>query len=369
MAFLGNKLENNLNFTPESKHKRIIAIWLYIGVAMIIIQVLLGGITRLTGSGLSITEWKPIMGALPPLNTAEWQIAFEKYKQIGQFKFINADFNLADFKFIFFWEWLHRNWARVIGLVFFLPFIFFIINKMIKKEMAWQFVIIFCIGALQGLVGWLMVASGLNDDMLFVHYFKLATHFITALLALTVVYWYALYFSKPLLIPTFININSQKKAKYFLITILAILVIQLCYGAFMAGLKAAAAAPTWPTINGSFIPEGLWQKSFFQHPINIHFVHRNVAYLLALIIIIFSIKAKKISTHPYWKITMYVPLAMVILQIALGIASVLYAPHPARNAMGMFEWSAQIHQLVALFLLLSIIHLLFFAFKKQENYA
>jgi heme a synthase len=349
-----------------SKQQKIIATWLYIGVGMIIIQVLLGGITRLTGSGLSITEWKPIMGALPPLNATEWQIAFEKYQQIGQYKYINADFSMSDFKFIFFWEWLHRNWARLIGLVFFIPFIWFLAKGMIKKEMAWQFVIIFFIGALQGLVGWLMVASGLNDDMLFVHYFKLATHFITALTALAVVYWYALHFSlqidSPILPSQFLP-----KAKNILITILVLLIVQLSYGAFMAGLKAAAAAPTWPSINGSFIPEGMWSKNFFQHPINIHFVHRNLAYLLTIIIIVFSIYGSKWSKESRWKSAVFYPLLFVIFQVLLGIASVLYANHPARNAMGKFEWSAQLHQLVALFLLLSIVRLLFLSTRKSAS--
>jgi heme a synthase len=347
----------------QTKYNKTIATWLYIGVAMIIIQVLLGGITRLTGSGLSITEWKPIMGALPPLNATDWQIAFDKYKTIGQYKFINADFTMADFKFIFFWEWLHRNWARVIGLVFFIPFVWFIAKGMIQRQMISQFVVIFFIGALQGLVGWLMVASGLNDDMLFVHYFKLATHFITALLALGVVYWYALYFSKP-------NASTRlalQPFKKYGIAILLLLTIQLCYGAFMAGLKAAAAAPTWPGINGQIVPTGMWQTSAFAHPIFIHFIHRNVAYVLAITIFIFCYQLYKSSVDATVRSIAKWPMIFVILQIILGIATVLYANHPMRNAMGSFEWSAQLHQLVALFLLLSIVRVLFYCSNTRLN--
>jgi heme a synthase len=354
--------ESDINVT-SSKNNKIIATWLYIGVILIIIQVLLGGVTRLTGSGLSITEWKPIMGALPPLNAAEWQTAFEKYQQIGQYKYINADFTMADFKFIFFWEWFHRNWARFIGLVFFVPFVWFIAKGMIDKKMVPQFILIFFIGALQGLVGWLMVASGLNDDMLFVHYFKLATHFITALLALAVVYWFALYFSN-----TNKVVHPQlQKNKYVGIAIIVLLAIQLCYGAFMAGLKAAAAAPTWPSINGAMVPAGLWQTSAFAHPIFIHFIHRNLAYILCVLIIIFCVSLYKKSTDVIIKQNIKWPILFVFLQIILGISTVLFANHPLRNAMGKFEWSAQLHQLVALFLLLSIVKLVFFCSKIKIN--
>jgi heme a synthase len=350
----------------QNKNKRIAA-WLYIGVAMIVVQVLLGGITRLTGSGLSITEWKPIMGALPPLNAADWQIAFEKYQAIGQFKYINADFSLADFKFIFFWEWLHRNWARLIGFVFFIPFLYFLISNQIKKEWIGKFVFLFFIGGLQGLVGWIMVASGLNDDDLFVNYFKLATHFITAMLALVVVYWFALEFSNKQIF-TLEKISQQgKKIQTLCILVIILVSIQLCYGAFMAGLKAAAAAPTWPSINGAFAPEGMWNKSFYSHPITVHFVHRNLAYVLASLIVYLSLQCRRIVQNQTWTSATRWPLFFVVIQIALGVSTVLSANHPARNAMGLFEWSAQLHQLVALCLLLSLVHVYFLIKKPIPN--
>src|SRR5450432_960625 len=133
----------------SQRSSRPVAIWLLIGVGMIVIQVLLGGITRLTGSGLSITEWKPIMGALPPLNEQDWSTAFEKYKQISQYKYLNAHFTLRDFKFIFFWEWFHRLWARLIGVVFLVPFIIFLIQRRFKKQMIRPMIILFLLGALQ----------------------------------------------------------------------------------------------------------------------------------------------------------------------------------------------------------------------------
>src|SRR6186997_385547 len=137
---------------PSSKP---VAIWLLIGVGMIMIQVLLGGITRLTESGLSITEWKPITGTLPPLTASDWQVEFDKYKNTDQFRYIHADFTLSDFKFIFFWEWLHRFWARLLGIVFLAGFVYFLVRKKFKQEMVIPMIILFLLGALQGLVGWI----------------------------------------------------------------------------------------------------------------------------------------------------------------------------------------------------------------------
>ena len=176
----------------EKRKKKIVAYWLLIGVFMIIIQVLLGGITRLTGSGLSITEWKPIMGAVPPVTEQDWNIAFDKYKQIAQFKYVNSHFELDDFKFIFFWEWFHRLWARLLGVVFAIGFVYFLVKKYFDKQMILPLVILFILGAAQGLVGWIMVASGLNDTELYVNHIKLAMHFMAALLLLVYTICFAL---------------------------------------------------------------------------------------------------------------------------------------------------------------------------------
>jgi len=163
-----------------------------IGVGMLIVQILLGGITRLSGSGLSITEWNVITGALPPLNEQQWVTEFDKYKQTPQFHLLNFDFTLSDFKFIFFWEWLHRFWARLIGLVFAIPFIIFIIQGRFKQNMIRPMVILFLLGALQGAVGWIMVASGLTGDAVYVRPTRLALHFVFALGLLCYTFWFAL---------------------------------------------------------------------------------------------------------------------------------------------------------------------------------
>src|ERR1051325_2234939 len=174
------------------KRSRPIAIWLLVGVFMIIVQIVLGGITRLTDSGLSITEWKPILGTLPPLNETQWNEAFNGYKQIAQYKHLHSYFTLEDFKSIFFWEWLHRLWGRLIGVVFAIPFIIFLIQKRFTKEMINPMIILFLLGGLQGLIGWVMVASGLNDENLYVSHIRLAVHFIAALGLLVYTFWFAL---------------------------------------------------------------------------------------------------------------------------------------------------------------------------------
>ncbi len=336
----------------DQKKRRAVAVWLLTGVFMIIIQVLLGGITRLTGSGLSITEWKPIMGALPPMNEQEWMAAFDKYKQIAQFKYLNSHFALQDFKFLFFWEWFHRLWARMLGVVFAVGFIYFLIRRYFDKQMVIPFVILFILGGVQGLVGWIMVASGLNDTDLYVNHIKLAIHFISALVLLCYTLWFAL----QLLIP------AEKRAKHeglhnLTIFVIALLGVQLVYGAFMAGLKAAMAAATWPTINGMWIPGHMMSQSFVSNPINVHFVHRTLAYLLFAAIIYWFVKVRKIArTQPQTMLgkASYWPVILVSLQVVLGIVTVLSAPKMVFGKFGQFEILAEMHQLIAMFLLVSL---------------
>lgn len=343
-------------------NNKIIGRWLLIGVAMLMIQVLLGGITRLTGSGLSITEWKPLLGAIPPMNETEWQQLFQLYQEkTGQFKYLNSDFTLSNFKFIFFWEWMHREWARLISVVFLIPFIYFIYKKMITKEMIPKLVGLFLLGAAQGLIGWIMVASGLNDKNLYVTHITLATHFISAMVLICFTYWFAI----SLLIDKKDKTNNNSLNKWT-IGILFVLFFQLMYGAFMAGLKAATVAPTWPSINGDYFPQTIVSQSWFNHSINIHFFHRMTAYLLILLIGIWYAKALKIKNSTLFNKYKWVPLGFVILQILLGIFTVLTSTHLTRNGFGTFEYLAQAHQLVAMFLVLSYVWVLYVVRKSKE---
>lgn len=335
-----------------------VAIWLLVGVGMIIVQILLGGITRITGSGLSITEWKPILGAIPPLTEQDWQAAFKKYQEIAQFKRLNYHFTLADFKSIYFWEWLHRLWGRLIGVVFFIPFVVFIVQRRFKKDMVWPLVALFFLGGIQGLIGWIMVKSGLNDEDLYVSHFRLAIHFLAALIVLVYTFWFAL----KLLVPETKRVTNNN-LRTFALWIIGILSVQLVYGAFMAGLKAGPFAPTWPDINGALIPENMHsyrgqELSFIQaianHPIAIHFIHRGLAYLLVILILLWTLQARKGNYSTVFNQLRWLPLVLVVVQVYLGIMSALTSVKAVPQGWGIFEWHAQLHQLVAMFLLLSL---------------
>jgi cytochrome c oxidase assembly protein subunit 15 len=344
---------DELHAQRAHKRKKAVAWWLIAGVIMIIIQTLLGGITRLTGSGLSITEWKPIMGALPPIGDAEWEKAFGGYKQIAQYKYLNSDFTLSDFKFIFFWEWFHRLWARLLGVVFAVGFIYFLIKKYLDKEMIRPFIALFVLGAAQGLIGWIMVASGLNDTNLYVDHIKLAMHFVAAMILACYTLWFAL----KLLVPDDRRISDKKLHNYTLV-IFFILFVQLAYGAFMAGLKAAIAAPTWPTINTQWIPDNMMANSFINHPINVHFMHRGIAYILFFLVISwFTMALRKQNANPasILKATKWWPLMLVVLQVVLGVVTVLSAQLIKFGKFGTFEILAELHQLVAMFLMISLV--------------
>jgi len=327
--------------------RNAVALWLLAGVAMIMIQVLLGGITRLTGSGLSITEWKPILGAIPPMNDAEWNKAFDQYKQIGQYKTINFDFTLSDFKFIYFWEWFHRQWARFMGLVFAVGFVYFILKRRLSREMLWPMVLLFVLGGLQGAIGWIMVKSGLNENDLYVSHIRLAIHFVAALGLLVYVFWFAM----KLIVPkdqlfTAASLSSSLGA------IIALLVLQLFYGAFMAGLKAGPVAPTWPDMNGMLFPAGLgsMKNDITHNPITVQFIHRGIAYLLFLLIISWWAKSKKVWGSSLYRRTRNLPMILVSLQVVLGIYTVVYSPDKK-----ILLWLGVAHQFVAMLLLLSLV--------------
>ncbi len=344
-----------------------VAIWLLIGVGMTIIQVALGGITRLTGSGLSITEWNIITGILPPLNEPAWMAEFHKYQQTPQFQLLNFEFTLKDFKFIFFWEWFHRVWARSIGIVFAIGFIWFLWKKAFKNAMIKPLIILFILGALQGAVGWIMVASGLTGDAVYVKPTRLALHFILALGLLSYTFWFALSF----LFDKTQFVQNNKSRKYNLL-LLVILFFQLLYGALMAGHKAANIAATWPTINGEWLPSQMFKDeplilNFIDNTILIHFIHRGLAYLLIIIIVIWTIQLKKINGSNVFNIVRYVPMILVLIQVILGITSVLVSTAILPGSWGIFEWMAQLHQLTGMLLLLSIVMMLFLV-RSEKGY-
>ena len=352
----------------NERSQKLVARWLMFGVFMTVIQVALGGITRLTGSGLSITEWDVITGTLPPLSEQAWLTEFEKYKKTPQFQLLNFEFGLSDFKFIFFWEWFHRLWARLIGLVFAGGFIWFMLRKHFKKEMVRPLVILFLLGALQGAVGWIMVASGLTGDAVYVKPTRLALHFIFALVLLCYTCWFAL----KLMVGEAQKVYSPslKKSNLWLI---GLLVIQLLYGALMAGHKAASVASDWPKINGDWIPASLFSHkpfllNFIDNKILIHFVHRSLAYIILIWVVLWSIRLYKHKGSLIFENIKLIPLYLCFLQVLLGILTILTSTGIVPGKWGTFEWMAQLHQLTGMCLLLSLIATLFLLHKRNTSY-
>ena len=348
--------------TRSSTINKNIVRWLYAGVLMLMIQIMLGGITRLTESGLSITEWKPITGTLPPLNTADWQAEFDKYKNTDQFRYIHADFTLSDFKYIFFWEWLHRTWARLMGLVFLFGFFYFLIRKQLKADMVIPFIILFTLGVIQGAIGWIMVQSGLLPEKMYVGHIELSIHFMAALVLLCYTFWFALSVS----VSPYKAITN-KPIKRLTWVILSVLFFQLIYGAFMAGLHAATAAPTWPSINGQWFPDVLnrlspgW-KNIIENKITIQFIHRGLAYILVILVFVLWLKAIKIKRNLFFNKVKHYPLIFVVLQVVLGILTVTLSPYG-----DYLVWFGVAHQVVAMLLLMSLILMMYVVRAKNNN--
>lgn len=331
-----------------------------LGVALLLVQVILGGITRLTGSGLSITEWNIVTGTLPPLNHAQWEEAFARYRQTEQFRILNAGFSLSDFKFIFFWEWFHRLWARMVGVVFIVGFVYLLWKRKMKTWMIRPLLILFLLGALQGAVGWIMVLSGLTGDALYVVPAKLALHFLFAAVLVVYTFWFGL----ELTIPVQELVRSRVLHRWTM-AILILVFVQLLFGALMAGNKAAIAAPTWPAINGDWIPpavtdQGLSLRNLAGNKILIQFIHRGLAYLILIGVGIWTMIAYSLGAVPaYFQRTRWLPLTMVCLQILLGILTLLASPDLVPNRWKAFDWLAQCHQVTGLLFLLTMTLMLY----------
>jgi len=328
---------------------RPVATWLYCGATGIIIQIILGGITRLTGSGLSITEWQPLLGVLPPMDEKSWQHSFEAYKQIAQFKLVNPHFILSDYKSIFFWEWLHRNWARTLGIVFIAPFFVLVYQKKIDKALHIPLIILFLMGLLQGVIGWIMVKSGLNDTSTAVNDIRLAIHFITALILLCYTLWMAFKLSLTRL--------AIPNKPYLLRTtgiIFCLILLQMCYGALMAGSKAALAAPTWPDMNGFLIPPAMIHGDpASSYLLTVQFIHRLLAVLIALLICILYYRSSSWQTFPLLAYARKFSLALICTQVILGILTLL------NSFNSSYQTFALLHQSTGILLLITLLFIFY----------
>jgi heme a synthase len=296
--------------------------WLVSVAALIALMVLVGGATRLTESGLSIVEWKPLTGALPPLNQAEWERAFEAYKTIPQYQALNAGMSLSDFKTIFWWEWSHRLLGRVIGMVYLLPFLWFLWRGAVKAELGRRLWLIFGLGALQGAVGWWMVASGLSERIE-VSQYRLATHLVLALLIYAAIVWTLRRLSErpPLVASARLRITSA--------VLVVLTFVQLYLGALVAGLRAGLVYNTWPQIDGAFIPsaarlwfETPWWRNLFDNTLTVQFEHRMTAYLLFVLAALHAFDALRARTGNAASGALWL-LAAITLQATLGILTLL----------------------------------------------
>ena len=304
---------------PEGGNSRAIVSWLLLVATLVFMTVVVGGITRLTESGLSITEWKPITGALPPLNEAAWESEFQKYQEIPEYKEVSgpAGMTMKEFKFIYFWEWVHRLLGRVIGLAFAIPLLWFWVRKRIPAGFKPRLVLLLILGGLQGVIGWWMVASGLSERTDVSHY-RLATHLLLALVILGGLVWTALD----------VNLRAKQADKVARLTrfglfAMAILFVELLLGAFTAGLNAGHVSNTWPLMYGKFFPPGIeWSmellKTLSHHPILLHFMHRWWAWVVVVVLIVLARKIRK--DH---RMASAIINGVVGTQVILGIATVL----------------------------------------------
>jgi heme a synthase len=320
--------------TPINPNR--IANWLFFVALLVFMIVVVGGITRLTESGLSITEWKPIAGALPPLSDAAWAEAFAKYKLIPEYAAINGGMSLAAFKFIFFWEWVHRLLGRLIGLALILPLIWFGLRGAIPKTYALRIFALAALVGLQGTIGWWMVSSGLTQRTDVSHY-RLAVHLLTALTILAGLVWTALDLKALARNP------SARRSRFSLYAVLVVLILdtQILYGAYTAGLNAGQVSSSWPLMNGHLFPEGIdWSRgalwAMTNDPFLIHFIHRWWAWLLVGVLIVTARKVKAagfrapvIAIHSAFGIQILLGVATVISGVHIGLA----VAHQATGAL------------------------------------
>lgn len=317
---------------PASARPRALAYWLFVVAALIVLMVVIGGITRLTESGLSITEWKPLSGAIPPLNDAQWQAEFAHYQQIGQYQQLNRGMTLGEFKNIFFWEYLHRLLGRVIGLAFALPLLWFAIRRAIPRGYGWRLFALLMLGGLQGALGWWMVKSGLNTVRTSVDHFWLAAHLLTALFTLGGVVWTAL----DLLALRRSSMARPARLTGFSTGILIVLFVQLFYGALVAGLDAGLVTDQWPLMNGHLFP-GVSQTGqslghiLFSDPAIVHFIHRWWAWVAVAALVMLARRIRGANRRA--SIAIHSAFGT---QILLGIATVM---------AGVPIWLAALHQL------------------------
>jgi cytochrome c oxidase assembly protein subunit 15 len=351
---------------PQS-YPGIVKAWLILGLFMIFMQVVIGGVTRLTGSGLSITKWEIVTGTLPPLNAAQWEEEFNLYKETPQYQKINEGMSMSEFKFIYFWEYFHRLWARTMGFVFVLPLAYFWWAGKVDKPLLRRLGVVFLLAALVASFGWIMVASGLIERP-WVNAYKLTMHLSLAL----ILYSYLLWTTFRVVQPTKSVINNRMLKKWS-IAIFALTAVQIVLGGIMSGMKAGLFFPTWPDMNGAAVPGVLltganWSVENFVNydsslfmPALVQLLHRSTAYLLTAAVLWFVYQGLKVAGSRPFKTGLLLLVSMLIIQVALGIFTLINCVGTVPVGLGVM------HQAGAV-LLLTIVLFIFYQFKDNEQF-
>jgi len=310
--------------THPARAHRAIAIWLLVVAGLVFAMVIVGGATRLTDSGLSITEWKPVTGAIPPLSAEVWNAEFDKYRQIPEYELVNRGMTLDEFKSIYYWEWGHRLLGRLIGVAFFVPFIICLLTRKVERERVPRLAALFVLGGMQGALGWFMVMSGLSERV-DVSQYRLAAHLGLAFLIYAALLWTALDYLRG----TWGAANPERPGIGLAAIGLGVLIfLQIVIGGFVAGLDAGFIYNTWPLMDGAFIPSGMfsqapWVSNLFENNLTVQFTHRMVAYLVVLGVVALWIYGRCVDLAVRVRNATNMLLAMVLLQVALGVWTLL----------------------------------------------
>ena len=315
---------------PQGQHDRQIAYWLFFCAAVIFGMILLGGVTRLTSSGLSMVDWKPIMGVIPPMTQTDWQEMFLKYQQFPEYQKINVGMSLEDFKPIFMYEYLHRVLGRLIGVIFIVPFLFFYFSRRIKTGLTTKLVIMLIGGGCQGLLGWYMVKSGLVDNP-HVSQYRLTAHLGAAVLIYGFILWTAF--------GLVLTARAQPvELQRFSMGLSALIYLMILSGGLVAGTHAGNAYSTWPLMGDSFVPAGLYAMtpawlSAFEDITTIQFNHRMFAYLIVALVVAFAIRAFRFGIVGRLKVGIFCLIGLLGMQVTLGISTLIfYVPIPVAAA-------------------------------------
>ena len=334
-------------FSNEKKINNFFYYWLLVSLLLVFLIVIIGGLTRLTNSGLSITEWELIAGILPPMSDNSWNLYFEQYKKIPQFNLINSNMSLDEFKVIFYWEYIHRILARLIGLFFLIPLIYFYFSKCIRKEYMLVCFLIFSLIVFQGIIGWYMVKSGLINDVTVSHY-RLSIHLVTALIIISMIFWLLK------------NVISKNKKKFFQISFnnfpfqifVLMIFIQIIMGAFVSGLDAGQIYQTWPLMGNSFLPNDLIFENLndlfeLDNRSLVQFYHRVFAYVIIIYSFFLVIFIYKNKFNELYK-ALIIVLLFLFLQAILGVLTLI---------SGLNIYLASFHQITSVLLIFSALNL------------